>query len=212
MAPTLSSLTSSAGQIQWILFDLGHVVVDYQPGGTHRMARGLGLPVEQVEGRITDDLVLSAMTGRLSPDAFAETVSRELGVSLTARDVVDFYGPDVDHVFPEIPPLLRTLSAGYRLGVLSNTFFGHWDFFLEMPVATHFERLMASHTLGFLKPDERIYREALVRIESSPERVLFVDDKEENVAGARAVGLHAIHGPTPADTLAGLRRLGIPPP
>jgi hypothetical protein len=39
--------------------------------------------------------------------------------------------------------------------------------------------------------------------------VLALDDREENVAGARAVGLRAIHAPAPAHLVEYLRDAGV---
>jgi len=49
-----------------------------------------------------------------------------------------------------------------------------------------------SHRLGMAKPDAAIYREAARGLDVAVERVLFLDDREENVAGARAVGMQAV--------------------
>jgi HAD superfamily hydrolase (TIGR01509 family) len=42
------------------------------------------------------------------------------------------------------------------------------------------------------KPEPAIYRRALDILGSPPERVLFIDDREENIAGARNAGMRAI--------------------
>jgi HAD superfamily hydrolase (TIGR01509 family) len=44
-----------------------------------------------------------------------------------------------------------------------------------------------------VKPDERIFRLALERLGITPGEAVFVDDFTENITGARAAGLHAIH-------------------
>ena len=72
------------------------------------------------------------------------------------------------------------------------------------------DRVLASHHLGARKPDAAFYRQLLARVELEACEVAFVDDREENVAGARAVGMpaHLFTGS------AGLRRwleeLGVP--
>jgi HAD superfamily hydrolase (TIGR01509 family) len=44
-----------------------------------------------------------------------------------------------------------------------------------------------------MKPAEAIYRESLERIGLPPEECVFIDDREENVEGARRMNIHAIH-------------------
>lgn len=54
--------------------------------------------------------------------------------------------------------------------------------------------------MGIRKPDPNIYRHALGILGFAPERVVFIDDRLENVAAGAAVGMKAIHF-TGADTL-----------
>ena len=54
-----------------------------------------------------------------------------------------------------------------------------------------FERVLASHHLGVRKPEAAFYEELLTELGLTAEATLFVDDREDNVAGARAVGMRA---------------------
>ena len=45
--------------------------------------------------------------------------------------------------------------------------------------------------LGFKKPDHRYFHAILSDLGLSPDRVLFIDDRQANVDSARGVGLHA---------------------
>ncbi|MPZ21064.1 MAG: HAD-IA family hydrolase [Luteitalea sp.] len=47
--------------------------------------------------------------------------------------------------------------------------------------------------LGVRKPDARIYEIALDVMQAEPATSLFVDDREENVEAARALGMPTIH-------------------
>jgi putative hydrolase of the HAD superfamily len=50
-----------------------------------------------------------------------------------------------------------------------------------------------SAEVGVVKPDSRIYRKALETLNVAPAESVFLDDFPDNVAGARAVGMQAIH-------------------
>jgi HAD superfamily hydrolase (TIGR01509 family) len=63
-----------------------------------------------------------------------------------------------------------------------------------------FEAVVASCHLGARKPDPVFYERLLVRLELPADAVLFVDDRQENIAGAAAIGLRA-HRFTDAATL-----------
>lgn len=53
------------------------------------------------------------------------------------------------------------------------------------------EGIWASCHLGVRKPDPRFYQRLLDRIEHAPQACLFVDDREDNCAGAESVGMRA---------------------
>lgn len=55
----------------------------------------------------------------------------------------------------------------------------------------HFDHATLSFELGIVKPAREIYEDAVRGLGIAPEQALFLDDREENVAGALAAGLHA---------------------
>ena len=63
--------------------------------------------------------------------------------------------------------------------------------------------------MGLRKPEPAMYRRAIDILGCPPQRILFIDDREENVAGAAAAGIKAIRF-TGAEALRSeLVRLGI---
>ena len=61
----------------------------------------------------------------------------------------------------------------------------------ELGYAAAFDREYYSHALGFKKPDPRYFEAVIADGRFDPAATLFIDDREENVAAARAAGLHA---------------------
>lgn len=55
-----------------------------------------------------------------------------------------------------------------------------------------FAHLTFSHRLGTAKPDPAIYKHAAEGMALDPAEILFVDDREENIAAAQAFGMHAM--------------------
>ena len=58
-----------------------------------------------------------------------------------------------------------------------------------------------------VKPDPRIYRLVLERLDITAPEAIFIDDFAHNVDGARAVNMHAIHFLNPQQALADLDRM-----
>jgi putative hydrolase of the HAD superfamily len=83
-------------------------------------------------------------------------------------------------------------AAGIFTGLLSN---------LPSPLAhalraapgflDHFDQVTFSCELGVIKPHPEIYRHAIVNLKIAPADGLFIDDRPQNIEGARAAGLRA---------------------
>ena len=199
------------GRIRWILFDLGNVLVDHVPDGTGRIAQFLGIETEMLhEYLLQIDASRLLCTGELRADEFTGMVNRQFNGSITPGMITQWFGPEIERVYPEIPALVESLSERYSLGVLSNTFFGHWDYFTTTDLAQRFTAMVASHLLGCVKPDPKIYMAALKHIAAPPGETLFIDDRKENVEAAQALGINAFQSLSPADTIRGLEQFGIP--
>lgn len=61
----------------------------------------------------------------------------------------------------------------------------------KMGFKDSFDKLFASAHLGSQKPDLEFFDKVLKEIDAQKDEVLFWDDSHENVAGAKAFGIHA---------------------
>jgi putative hydrolase of the HAD superfamily len=61
---------------------------------------------------------------------------------------------------------------------------------------TIFDEQFYSFELGFAKPEAEYFRAIMDRVGVAPDRVLFIDDHDDNVAGAREIGIHGEHFPS----------------
>ena len=85
--------------------------------------------------------------------------------------------------------LVRALPPALRLGILSNT--THEWVRRQRAAAWHdrFDPVVLSCEIGLCKPDPAIYTLLLQRLGLPGARVLFVDDREDNLAAAAAHGI-----------------------
>ncbi|CAG7657114.1 HAD family hydrolase [Paenibacillus allorhizosphaerae] len=101
-----------------------------------------------------------------------------------------FYCDDVDAKLVEYVGRLRTK---FRVSALTNT----WSFgrmlIEHRGLAKLYDCIVTSAEEGFRKPDSRIYDITLRRLAAAPDEVVFVDDTEENVRAAQAIGMHGVH-------------------
>ncbi len=96
-------------------------------------------------------------------------------------------------VYEDVEPTLRELKdRGYRLIVISNvSSLDNLSIYLSrVGLRDYFEFLIASGTVGFEKPDSRIFELALEKTSVPPEEMVHVgDDYEADYLGAENAGL-----------------------
>ena len=107
--------------------------------------------------------------------------------------------------------LIRALSRSYRLGLLSNTNEWHFERHIRtVEVFPLFDAVTLARRTG-IRMIDLINKDLLRKIDLPPEECVFVDDLEENVAGARRVKIHAIRYRGHEDLVSSLAALGVVP-
>jgi HAD superfamily hydrolase (TIGR01549 family) len=112
-----------------------------------------------------------------------------------AQSLWNILGPAHFSVFPDVEGTLRALrERGLRLMLISNWHAGLRGFCRALALDAHFDVIVSSFEAGFEKPDRRIFEVACTRLGLPAEQVLHIGDNEiDDVDGARAAGLGAVH-------------------
>ncbi|WP_405088823.1 HAD family hydrolase [Microbispora sp. NBC_01389] len=109
----------------------------------------------------------------------------------------------------EMNEMLRLARvAGLSTCLVSNSWGDHYT---REGWEAIFDAVVISGEVGMRKPEERIFHHALGLLALEPGQCVFVDDIEENITAARAVGLVGVHHTDPVATIAEMERLfGLP--
>ncbi len=88
--------------------------------------------------------------------------------------------------------LLQSFRPRYKTAILTNAASEFRSTFCQaFSMEDWADEVIISAETGFAKPDADIYLNALQAMRVRPEESIFVDDMEENVAGARSIGMRA---------------------
>lgn len=193
-----------------VIWDLGGVIVRTldQSGRVHWEEK-LGLPSRKLEEFVFEgEMGRKAELGQASSDDVWNWVIEQLELPSDLRKNLerDFWkGDQVDR---ELIQFIHGLHPEFKIGLLSNAWLDLRDA-LENTwhIADAFDEIVISAEVGMLKPDARVYKLVLDRLNAKPEESVFVDDFPDNVAGARAVGMQAIHFQNPTQTIQALRAI-----
>ena len=130
--------------------------------------------------------------GTASIAEYWAAVARDVGVEWDAVDVHELWAIDHRGWLSVDPGTLRVLHAladgGTRLALLSNAGADFSGWLRSGSFAPLFERVFVSGELGLVKPHAAIYEHVIDELGITPSELLFVDNRSENVEGARAVG------------------------
>ena len=149
--------------------------------------------------------------GRISTDdfchRFAETFAVTVNHEALAHAASDMFRPNQ----PMIDLMEHARALKLTTVLLSNTNEEHFQhLWSRHDFLHHFDHLVLSCRVGLMKPDPQIYALAVRAAGCRADETLFTDDLTENVAGAKACGMHADLYTDYAAYQAALRKYGIP--
>jgi HAD superfamily hydrolase (TIGR01509 family) len=201
---------SGASGIDAVLFDVGGVILRLADIATLGSFNGHteSQPIKDLWSRC--DIVRAHETGALSAEAFAQRMVEAYAMGCAAEDFLTRFCAWPQEVFPGVEEILADLDPRLQVACLSNTCDVHWRTMVAAGDMTRlFKRQFLSFRWGLMKPDAEIYLRAIGELGCAPERILFFDDNQANVDGARAVRIdaHLVDGPVTTREI--LNRYGL---
>ncbi|MFH9859683.1 HAD-IA family hydrolase [Streptomyces sp. NPDC017202] len=140
-------------------------------------------------GRITEQEWVASIAAGL-----AGLVDEETGWALGTALLESPFRADVT-----VLELLRRARVRVPLVLVTNATLGLERDLEAMGLTELADEVVSSARVGLAKPDRRILELGAARAGVRPDRCLFVDDTEENVEAAAALGMTAVHFRTAAD-------------
>jgi epoxide hydrolase-like predicted phosphatase len=181
--------------IQAVVFDIGGVLeITPDLGVTGMWESRLGLGPGELDKRMSD-VWRGGSIGTVGEGEVRQAITERL--SLDERQLAEFMA-DIWQEYlgtanTELIEYARRLRPRYRTGILSNSFVGARE---REQAAYGFEDLVDeiiySHECGMSKPDPGIYALACERLRVEPAQMVFLDDSEPCVEGARRAGIRAV--------------------
>ena len=175
--------------LDWVLFDADGVMQGTRDGWLEQLtAAGGDRGEEFVQAVFAAEM--ACVTGQDFESAMNHVLRR---FAITARlpEVIDpEYWIEVD---PTMIAAVRGLrELGLQCGLATNQQNLRGSYMRgSLGFGEVFDEQFYSWELGVAKPDPAYFEAIIDTIKVSPDRVLFLDDHEPNVAGARTAGLRA---------------------
>ncbi|HVZ14834.1 MAG TPA: HAD family phosphatase [Bauldia sp.] len=200
--------------IRHVVFDLGQVLIAYDPEAPYRRL----LPDERERRRFLTEVTshqwnVEQDRGR----AWREAEDLLIAEHPHHADLIRAFRANWWEMIPgqidaNIAIVAELIDRGVDVTALTN-----WapDTFAEaearFPILRRFRGVTVSGRVRLVKPDPAIYRLHAATFGLEPDATLFFDDNSANVAAARSVGWHAERYVSTETLAADLRRYGLVP-
>jgi FMN phosphatase YigB (HAD superfamily) len=199
---------------KFFYFDLGNVLLHFDHSlSARQIAELAGCPYEVAWEAVFGQYDLEGQyeSGQLNGESFHRRFCEITGTSPPLNEFLHAASAIFWPVWGSVPLVAQLSNAGYRLGILSNTCDGHWDYCQRnYPFLTwYFPVVCLSFEAAVMKPAPAIYQYACEKVGLKPSEVFFVDDREDNVAGAKAAGMDAVRFTTPHQLARDLYERGV---
>ncbi len=195
--------------IRNVVFDIGWVLVrlNYRPILDFLRARGAA--VHDRDALMRRIVLADHETGRLHGLGLLQRLAGLACEPVTPEETY-VHWVNMFELETAMVDLAHRLSERYRVFLLSNIGDLHWAY-LSREYRLHAlgHGALPSYLAGVMKPHAGIYAEAERRFALEPPATVFIDDRPDNIATARARGWRGIVHGGHADTLAALTSLGV---
>ena len=179
-----------------VIFDLGRVLLDFDYG---RAARGLAsrsqLPPEAIRLALDQSpLLIELESGRMTPVAFFEAVKKAIGFEGSLCEFESIFADIFTPIDEMIAVQGRLVDAGVPTFAFSNTNgIAVAHIAATYPFFSRFKARICSHDHKAMKPEPSIYEDVERITGLRGPRLLYLDDRLENIEAGVGRGWQTIH-------------------
>ncbi len=165
-------------------------------------ARLSGTPLETIKARFSFDAFFERHErGEITALEYFASLRSSLGINLSDDEFTTGWNAIFVSTIPQTADLLRSLKDKIPIYAFSNSNRAHQLIFEQEYAGAlrSFRKVFVSSDLGKRKPEPAAFTAVAAEIGVPLDEILFFDDTHENVEGARAVGMQAVHVRSIAD-------------
>lgn len=198
--------------IRALLFDFGRVISAWKPESLFQEYES---ELNLLPGTINTIMFESpfwekALLGEIDMPAYWQAIGPHLNLKSPAavRVFQKRYYLD-EKINRGVFKLLKVLVNRYQLAIVSNHPPGLAQWLKEWNIHWLFEQVVCSGEEGMVKPDPAIFYLALERLGVAAPEAVFIDDTEEHVLAAKALGIQVLLFTTVEKLRHELAKLGL---
>ena len=140
----------------------------------------------------SDDLVLKAHMGLATDDEHVEALLKFCKSDLSINQFYEIYNSLDNSLYDETLEIINELkNKGYKVGLLSKLRLMDYKRYEEQIKKINFDYLFLSYEIKCIKPSSDIYLQVIDALDCEADNIIFFDDNQKNVNGAKQLGINA---------------------
>lgn len=177
-----------------IIFDLGNTLIRFDHNiAAKKLANLFHIDSEKIRSLFFDsELTRDFEKGLISPRVFYSRVTELLNIKISFNDFVAIWN-DIFWEDKRSCDIARQLKKRYKLFLLSNVNRLHFEYVeKKFDIIKIFDEVIVSFAVGAMKPEKKIFEDAIRRAGGDKSQVLYIDDREDLIREANAFGIESI--------------------
>lgn len=211
-----SERASNANRIEAVVFDYGGVIISPIVDKVSVLADRFGITMSELLEVLLGpresgdhpwhrcergEIAVADIQGLLEPWA------RAAGLSLHGDEIDVLMDPTYTVIDAVVERIARLKAAGYRTALLTNTFAEYRPTMQQVVPFALFHAVVESFAVKARKPESAIYEATARLLGVTHDRILYLDDFDQNLQPAVALGWSVVHVAGPDHCLRELDRL-----
>ena len=140
----------------------------------------------------SDDLVLKAHMGLATDDEHVEALLKFCKSDLSINQFYEIYNSLDNSLYDETLEIINELkNKGYKVGLISNLSLIDKKRYEEQIKKINLDYLFLSYEIKCIKPSSDIYLQVIDALDCEADNIIFFDDNQKNVNGAKQLGINA---------------------
>jgi epoxide hydrolase-like predicted phosphatase len=186
------------GKIEVFIFDIGGVLelnkLNFLKKGVHfEAAKKFKVSLDQYFDAI-DSVYVKSMDGKVSKKQVLKVISKNL--NLSERKIEKVYYKLYKRYFKENKQLFKQAfklkKQGFKIAILSDQWHLSKEALLPKKYLKKFNEVVVSCDVGIRKTDVKIYKLILKKLNTKPEKTMFVDNQKWNIDIAKKLGMKVV--------------------
>ncbi|MEP1096432.1 MAG: HAD family phosphatase [Cyclobacteriaceae bacterium] len=189
--------------IEGVIFDFGEVIIELDyPRVISGFSEVAKKNVEEIhELVVTAPLLKDFEVSKISPTEFRIGVNQLLGMSLDDDEFDFIWNSMLKNLPRERMDILADVAKRFNTFILSNSNVIHEAAYNKMienvtgkpNLHAFVQKAYFSQDIGLRKPGKECYQFVIDDIGIDSDKLLFLDDRLDNIEGAQACGLNTVH-------------------